>query len=231
MFSYTFLNKNSFTDYNVVVGSLPVISKPQRNIEYIEIPGRSGSLKVDYETYNDIVIPLICSFRDTDVPGKADEIKAWLNGSEGQLIFSNQTDRYYLAHVADSFDIAQEFRVFGKFQVNFRCRPFKYAVTNTPVILTEAGTIDNPGNVDSEPVILVTGSGSITLAINGVNIILADVDGYVTVDSVLKDSYKDTVLKNSKMTGEFPVLVPGENTISWTGTVTSVQITGNWRWL
>lgn len=231
MFNFDFLSQNSYDDFGLVIEKRPLIPKPQRNIEYLQVPGRSGSLKVDDETYNDIIIPVQCGFKDDDVPGQADLVNAWLNGGEGQLIFSNQTDKYYLAHVSDQFDIAQERKVFGKFLINFRCRPFKYAVTNTPITLTEAGTVTNPGNIDSEPVILLTGSGSITLTINGVSIILADVVDYVTIDSVLKDSYKGTVLKNSKMTGEFPLLIPGENTVSWTGTVTSVQITGNWRWL
>jgi predicted phage tail component-like protein len=231
VFSFTYLSKNSFTDYGILVATRPIIPKPQRHMDYIDVPGRSGSLRVDYETYADIMIPVICSFRDADIPGQADEVKAWLNGGEGQLIFSNQTDRYYLAHVSDQFDIAQEYKIFGKFQVDFRCRPFKYAVTNTPVTLTEAGAVTNPGNINSEPVILVTGSGAITLTINGTDIVLADVVDNVTIDSVLKDSYKGTVLKNSKMTGEFPLLTPGSNSFSWSGTVTSVEVTGNWRWL
>lgn len=231
MFGFSFLNKNSFTDYGILVATRPVIPKPRRHMDYIDVPGRSGSLRVDYETYADIMIPIQCSFKDSDVPGKADAVKGWLNGGEGQLIFSNQTDRYYLAHVSDQFDIAQEHKVFGKFQVDFRCKPFKYAVTNTPVTLTVVGTITNPGNIASEPVILITGTGNITLTINGTSIILAEVAGSVTIDSVLKDSYKGTALKNSKMTGEFPLLLPGANTVSWTGTVTSVQVTGNWRWL
>ena len=231
MFSFNFLGKDSYLDYGILVEKRPPIPKPQRNIDYIEVPGRSGSLKVDDATYQDIIIPILCSFKNADVASKADEVKAWLDSGEGALILSNQTDKYYLAHVSDQFDISQELKVFGQFLVNFRCQPFKYSVTNNSISLVNGGTITNSGTVKSEPIFVVTGNGNITLTVNGVSIQLTGVNGYITIDSVLKDAYKGTLLQNSLMLGDFPVLVPGGNVISWTGNVSSVQITPNWRWL
>lgn len=231
MFSFNFLNKDSYLDYGIVLEKRPIISKPQRNIAYIDVPGRSGSLKVDDETYQDIIIPVECSFKNAELADQADVVKAWLDSGEGQLIFSNQLDRYYLAHVSDQFDIAQEFKVFGKFLVNFRCKPFKYDLTNEVITLTMPGIITNPGTVACEPIIVLSGTGNITLTINELDIQLTGVNGSITIDSVLKDAYKGTVLQNSLMNGEFPILLPGDNSISWIGSVTSLQITPNWRWL
>ena len=36
---------------------------------------------------------------------------------------------------------------------------------------------------------------------------------------------------NERMAGDFPVLVPGLNGISWTGSVTSVVVKPRWRYL
>ena len=36
---------------------------------------------------------------------------------------------------------------------------------------------------------------------------------------------------NSAMSGEFPILKPGMNAISWTGEVTKVEVKPNWRYL
>lgn len=231
MYSFKFQGKDSYTDFGIKVEKRPIIPKPQRNIQYVEVPGRSGSLKIDDATYKDIIIPVQCGFKDEFVADKADRIKSWLDSGEGPLILSNQPDKYYLAHVSDQIDISQEFKVFGKFLVNFRCKPFKYDLDNSVITLTAAGTVTNPGTVASEPIIVVTGNGSIILTINGIDIQITGVSGTLTIDSVLKDAYKDTVLLNSQMNGDFPVLISGYNTISWTGAVTSVQITPNWRWL
>ena len=36
---------------------------------------------------------------------------------------------------------------------------------------------------------------------------------------------------NSSMSGDFPLLVPGNNAISWSGDVTKIEIQPNWRYL
>ena len=53
----------------------------------------------------------------------------------------------------------------------------------------------------------------------------------IVIDSVLQEAYQGTTLMNDHMNGEFPVLKPGANAISWTGTVTRVVVRPNWRFL
>lgn len=231
MFSFNFMGMDSYEDYGIVIETRPIIPKPQRNIQYLDVPGRSGSLKVDDATFKDIIIPIQCGFRDDNVAYKADNIKVWLNSGEGPLILSNQPDRYYLAHVSDQIDISQEYWAFGKFLVNFRCKPFKYAVNNSPISLTTPGSITNLATMDSKPIIKIYGTGTIDLRINNTSIHLTNIIDYVAIDSVLMDAYKDSTLMNNNMSGEFPSLQVGTNTISWTGSVTKVEITPNWRWL
>ena len=36
---------------------------------------------------------------------------------------------------------------------------------------------------------------------------------------------------NNRMSGDFPTLSPGNSTISWTGNVTYLTVTPNWRYL
>jgi len=48
---------------------------------------------------------------------------------------------------------------------------------------------------------------------------------------VLKEAYKGNTLMNDHMSGDFPVLKPGLNAISWSGNVTSVIVKPNWRCL
>ena len=58
---------------------------------------------------------------------------------------------------------------------------------------------------------------------------LENLSGNIVIDSVLQEAYQGTVLMNDHMNGEFPVLKPGANAISWTGAVTKVVIQPNWR--
>ena len=60
---------------------------------------------------------------------------------------------------------------------------------------------------------------------------LEDISGSIILDCALKEAYLGSTLMNDHMTGEFPVLKPGMNPISWTGAVTKVVIKPNWRYL
>ena len=58
---------------------------------------------------------------------------------------------------------------------------------------------------------------------------LAAIDGSITLDSDTENAYKGTTNLNSKVTiPDFPELVPGDNEITWTGGITSAQITPRW---
>ena len=60
---------------------------------------------------------------------------------------------------------------------------------------------------------------------------LEGITSSITIDCVLKEAYSGSTLVNDRMTGDFPVLVPGVNGISWTGNISRVGITPNWRYL
>ena len=44
-------------------------------------------------------------------------------------------------------------------------------------------------------------------------------------------AYKGATLMSDHMSGDFPVLKPGQNAVSWSGNVTRVIVRPNWRYL
>ena len=94
---------------------------------------------------------------------------------------------------------------------------------------TSTFTITNPGNIPSEPVITVTGSGDITLMVGTTIIELEGISGGITIDTPLMEAYKGAESLNAKMTGDFPTLPSGSVPISTSGSVTRVTIKPNWR--
>ena len=83
----------------------------------------------------------------------------------------------------------------------------------------------------SEPIITVYGTGDITLMVGTVIVELEGISGSITLDSELQEAYSGTTSMNSAMSGEFPILKPGVNAISWTGNVTRIEVKPNWRYL
>lgn len=60
---------------------------------------------------------------------------------------------------------------------------------------------------------------------------LENISGSIVIDSVLQEAYQGSTLMNDHMSGDFPVLKPGANAFSWTGTVTRVVVRPNWLFL
>lgn len=234
MLSFTFGNKNSYTDFGILIAKRPNIPMPKRRVSNVIIPGRSSSLKFDERTYDDITIVLECSIIDKkDIIEKIDKIKEWLvTTGESDLIFSFQSDKKYIAQVVNMIDFKQVLKYTSQFPIIFNCKPFKYKLNEQVITITKNNsTIYNEGTFESEPVIKIYGSGDIKLKINDDEVTIKNVDGYVTIDSVLKDAYKDEVLKNGDMIGEFPVFKVGKNIIGFSENVSKVEIGVNEVWI
>lgn len=212
------------------VTKMPETVRAEKRIESLTVPGRSGSLHTDEGAYESYTRTMECAIIRRD---KLDKIAAWLQGS-GEIIFSTEPDKIYHITISNKISIAQMMRTFQKFQVTMDTQPFKYSVSSRQNVmeLTEAMNVLNVGTVYSEPTITVYGSGDITLTINDKSFPLYGVDGSITIDSDAMEVYKGTVNQNSKYGSMyFPRLEVGDNSISWVGTVTKVEIIPKWRWV
>lgn len=223
-------NGKSSEDFGILIASVPERKRPERRVEEIIIPGRSGFLTRDEKAYDAYTISLECSTRGSS---HLDEIIAWLTGS-GELILYTEPDMVYHASIHNQIPISDVIYLYNSFLLQFRVQPYKHKVgfceyTET---LTKADTIINHGTVHAEPVITVYGTGDITLNINGADYPLYSVEEYITIDSEMMEVFKGDISQNSKYGGaDFPRLEVGENNISWTGEVTKVEIMPKWRYL
>lgn len=228
-------NGVSCLQYGIYVTELPPPTIPSERVTHTNVPGRAGSLTTregDY-IYDDIVLSCTCVIDD---PSKIPTIAGWLRGT-GTVTFADRDGGFYYASIANQIPFEKILRgnPHRMFTINFRCQPFWYVEEPEPIImLTEMETtavLENPGNVPSEPVITVTGTGEITLMVGTTIIELSDINGEITIDSQLQEAYNRTASMNSCMSGDFPVLQPGASTVSWSGNVSSIKIKPNWRYL
>ena len=93
MFSFS-LDGTRPEQLGILVVTRPDIPTPERNVEFTTIPGRNGSLKRDYGTYNDVAISIDLNFMTS--PGQWNDTfraaKRWLiKGGERKLVFSDDT--------------------------------------------------------------------------------------------------------------------------------------------
>ena len=223
-------NGKRCTDYGIHVAQQPPLTIPAERVTYTNVPGRPGSLTTleGEDVYDDMVLTATCWLSD---PTKIAAIGAWLKGG-GKVTFANRPGGWYEARIANQISFEQILRgnPHRSFAVNFRCKPFWNQANVQPITLTTSTQfVTNPGSVYSEPVITVYGSGDITLMVGTTIVELAGISGSITLDAPLMEAYTGTTSLNSKMTGDFPVLRPGANAISWTGSVNKVVVQPNWR--
>ena len=115
------------TTKGVYVQDFPPATLPEERAEFVDIPGRSGSLTVleGAAVYDDIILTINCYVRDMT---QLDAISAWLRGS-GALVLGNMPDRYYVARCVNQIEVAKLLRASGHrtFAAVFRCQPYRYA--------------------------------------------------------------------------------------------------------
>ena len=223
-------NDTRCTEYGIHISEQPPLTIPSERVTYTNVPGRPGSLTTleGEDVYDDLVLTATCWLEG---PAQISTIAGWLKGS-GTVTFANRPGGYYKARVANqiSFEKILRGNPHRSFAANFRCKPFWYLADVADVTLTASTTfVNNPGNVYSEPIITVYGSGDITLMLGTTIVQLEGIEDSITLDSTLMEAYKGTASLNSSMSGEFPLLQPGANAISWSGNVTSVVVKPNCR--
>lgn len=96
-------------------------------------------------------------------------------------------------------------------------------------------TIRNNGNYISKPIMTIYGSGTINLSLNSAQIFVIQLgdEEYITIDASQLEAYKDGILKNRLVTGNYEnfVLNVGKNVISWTGDVSKFEFKNYSRWI
>lgn len=108
----------------LLIQSLPPISKPLIRTQIEEIDGRDGDIvtKLGYSAYDkEMSIGLFADYNVDDVIRFFD--------SEGEVIFSNEPDKYYNYQIIEQIDFERLIR-FKTAKVNFHVQPFKYSAVD-----------------------------------------------------------------------------------------------------
>lgn len=119
--NYIVLNgKRSDEIRGLLISSLPPITKPKMRTSSEEIDGRDGDIitKLGYSAYDkEFEIGLAGNYNVDDVISYFD--------SSGEVIFSNEQDKYYKYQLLDQIDFDRLLR-FKKAKIKMHVQPFKY---------------------------------------------------------------------------------------------------------
>ena len=235
MRDYIILNGvSSQTIAGLLIQYLPPISKPKQRVEVEEIDGRDGDIVtyLGYGAYDkELKIGLHGSY---DV----DQVISYFN-SQGTVIFSNEPDKYYNYQIVEQIDFDKLLR-FKEATIKMHMQPFKYSAEDNQKVFpitngTTSISIRNSGNIYSRPVLTITGSGTIDISLNGGQIFSINMGTYtsITIDTNNMNAYNENTLLNRNVTGSYDnfKLNVGKNIISWSGSITQIEIDNYSRWI
>ena len=117
--------------------------------------------------------------------------------------------------------------------LNFRFDPFRYVYDSGVVTFGNSGTVTNIGDVYSEPIIEIEGSGEVILTIGSQTMVLRlDTKAKIDCRHRKQNIYdKNGNVKNSiRVRGGFFELPVGRLGVATNGNVNSIKIYGNWRY-
>ena len=225
-----FKNIKSSSLDGLMICELPPITKPEMRTSIIEIDGKDGDIieELGYASYQKTL--QIGLTRNFDI----NQIIKYFSGS-GDLVLSNEPDKVYKATIYSKVDYEKLLR-FKTAEVEFHVQPYKYLLNEAPFELNITNEtelkVSNVGLEKSKPIITLYGEGEIQISINGSDIFSINIDDeYVVVNSIEEEAYKENVLKNRNMLGEFPILEIGINTIKWTDNLKKIIIEPKSRWI
>lgn len=217
-----YFNNTSALDLGIIATKRPNIPVPEKNITDKELKGKDGTITRDYETYKNIQIDVEFNFIEAkDFNERCRMIKKWLNNiKDKKLQFSDDMDYFYKVKKTICKDIVREIKRKGTFTVGFVCHPFQYDINGQDkIILTNNFKLENPYFILAKPKIEIKGEGTINLNFNG-KITIVNVGQSCILDGELGQSYRyvggNLEYQNTKITGKLPILIEGENNISWT---------------
>lgn len=174
------LDGESSKDYGVYITGEAVYNAPERDVEMISIPGRSGAFALDRGRFENIEVTYpagIFADNETDFAEAISEFRNYLCSRHGycRLMDDYNPNEFRMAIYKSGLEVEPAQLKAGEFEIVFDCKPQRFLTAGeTPIPVGDGSMITNPTRFESSPILEVEGYGSI--GINGETITIEDVD-------------------------------------------------------
>ena len=227
-------NGTSSQDLHALVQTAPEYEFPEKDYSVTHVEGRNGDIVIDTGSWQNVprTYNLAIDTRKISYAEVASKLVQWLHSASGyaRLEDSYEPDFYRMAMYKDSGSISNIYSKAGQIEISFDCKPQRYLKNGEVSDLFTSNTeYRNPTDFPSKPKIVIHGSGSGTVKIGAYEITIFNILDGMTVDCEIQDTYKNDINCNSRVSiAEYPKIIAGNNMISMSGGVTSLEITPRW---
>lgn len=227
----TFDGINSL-DYGVYITGEAVYNTPERDVESIEIPGRSGDYLQDNGRWKNVEVTYKAGVFGDDQSEFASKIRNFRNVLASRIGYKRITDtynpnEYRLGAFVKPVEVEpKSMHRTGEFDIIFNCKPQRWLTSGEQETTIASGDVlNNPTLYNSSPLLMVEGYGAI------------DFNGYeVNIDSsplgnvnLLADKASNTLVNNEiKIESAYStVALAAGDTLTYRGAVIQLVFTAN----
>lgn len=218
----------STLEFGVGISGESSFNAPGRDVSVISIVGRNGDLTIDNGRYKNIDVTYPAYIVDK-FPQKVLDLRAYFCSQIGyqRLEDSYTPDTFRLGVFKKGLDFTTNPLNRGAtFNLTFDCKPQRYLKSGEQTeSFNGAITLLNPTRFTAKPIIRLHSTGTLTVNGNTFTVTSFGNGSYVDIDCEIMNCYSGSLNLNNYSSGTFPELVPGENTISFSG---NYDITPRW---
>ncbi len=228
MFGFTLNNQVSSASLGLRLTAPVAIPASVRRADDIEVEGRAGTL-TRFTGWEDTEIELELAVPIRDGLDQYRQAAHELTGAS-TIALTAEPGVYRKVKHCEVSELRRELSGWGFFTARLTCQPFTYLTEGlNPVTLTASGTITNPGLLEADPIITVTGTGALSLTINASVYHVNSPAGSITLDSERLVAHAHGKIQTDALTEAFPTFKPGLNRITLGTGISKIVITPNWR--
>lgn len=234
-----YINGMSSDEVGLYIDSPPSPPMPKRTYSGYTVPGRSESVTVPDDIFEDITLTAKAFVFD----GLYQPEKIYSFISNAKTVYFSTSDQYFYK-VKRVLGITPQYYNHGKrlLQVQFVCSPYRWARSNDYTAVSNGDGFKINGNIYCEPIYHLEGiSGDVIFSVNGVKLEIFAINGEIYLDVAARKAYQidedgNKVIMLDKTIGRLwdMVLVPSQtadNIIKWSGSIDDVSVQKNERWV
>lgn len=221
----------NWTNGGVLIEHAPETNRPRRKMDRYEVPGRNGDVIISQNAFENVTREYDLVVYGGDYDDMAADLMTWLYAPEGyqRLTDSFDADVYRLAFASDETDIEDIMHTDGRCTVVFSCDPRRFLLSGEQAVsFSASGSITNPTRFTAKPVFTVYGSGAGTITAGGKAIEISSIYDGMILDCDRCRAYYGSSNLNNLVSGSFPEIPAGEQTITITGGITLLEVVPNW---
>ena len=223
------------TRYGIILRSPPPIVTPERDVETVAVPGKSGDVHFDKGRFKNISVPYKCALLPKNGAGfrvAAAEVATFLeSGARYKRLINNYDPHHFrMARVANPPRVESIVEQAGSFEIAFDCKPQRYRRDGEKEYeATRPIVLNNPTDCPALPLITVYGNGPGVLTVGPYRCNVLNINQWLRIDSETESANKGVEDMNEAVEiANYPVLKKGKTRIEFDGGITKIIIKPRW---